>query len=74
MSNEEKKAGEIEKRAYSTLTMALPKNIFHQVSNTKDFASLFQHLNMRSMGNTKNIKKSMLKFQIRNFCLLRERL
>ncbi|XP_076899637.1 uncharacterized protein LOC143553540 [Bidens hawaiensis] len=51
--------------------MALPENIFHQVGSIKICASLFQHIRMRSMGNTAESKKVKLKFQFRNFNLLK---
>ncbi|XP_076923257.1 uncharacterized protein LOC143585296 [Bidens hawaiensis] len=57
-SKEKKKALEIETKAYSTLTMALPDNIFHQVGNIKicetveEMLTRFNHL-VREMNKLK---------------------
>ena len=51
--------------------MALPEKLFHQVGSIKRCAALFQHLRMRSMGNTAESKKVMLKYQFRNFNIMK---
>ena len=51
--------------------MALPEKLFHQVGSIKICAALFQHLRMRSLGNTAESKKVMLKYQFRNFNIMK---
>ncbi|XP_076912303.1 single-strand DNA endonuclease 1-like [Bidens hawaiensis] len=51
---------ESETKAYSTLTMALPEQIFYQYSTIKTCASLCATLKTRSLGNTLESKKTLI--------------
>lgn len=66
-TQEKKKTLYIETKVYSTLTMAIPDNYFHQVGSIKICAFLFQNIKMRRMGNIEQSNKVMLKFQFITF-------
>lgn len=59
----EKKKYDVEVKTYSTMTMDLPENIFLQFRHIKSSASLYDALKARSLGNTQESKKCMLKFK-----------
>lgn len=67
MTAEEKKKHDLEVKTHSTLTMALSRNIFHQICDIGILATSYVTLRARSMGNTQESKKAMLNYQNKNF-------